>query len=458
VKRTILALWTLLLVLGHGQPTATAFKDGDRVALIGDSITHGGAWHAYLYDYYLTRAPKSRIVFYNCGISGDSAAGALSRFDWDVAPKKPNRATIMLGMNDVGRTYYGVENPGADLLARRTNQYLSWRENMAKLTARLVDLKVEVTLITPSPYDQTATLKEKNLYGVNDILAICGETAKAMARAQRFGLVDFNGPFTALNLEVQKTNAEATLVGRDRVHPGDLGHFILAYLFLKSQGRTATVAAVEIDAKGKKASLQENCTVTDLAFPSGGVSYTYLAASLPFPVTGAYASADTLVRWTEDLNRETVKVTGLEDGEYALIMDDAALGTFTAAQLSRGLNLATNLASPAQLQAQAVHKTNWDRGNQERILRGLGQVEMGMRRAGVEPSDGEAALRYCRSNLDRYQEQPNLPNAAYYRSVYSNYILSKPSQAAVVQRVEELLPVLYQVNQPKARRMVIRRP
>jgi NAD(P)-dependent dehydrogenase (short-subunit alcohol dehydrogenase family) len=297
-----------------------------------------------------------------------------------------------------------------------------------------------------------------NLYGVNDILAFCGETAKAMARSNQFGLVDFNGPFTALNLEVQKTNAEATLVGRDRVHPGDLGHLLLAYLFLKAQGQTATVATVEIDARAKRVAREENCAVSGLAFPDGGVAYEYAAAALPFPVTGAYASADALVPWTEGLNAEIVRVTGLDAGNYALSMDDAALGSYSAAQLARGVNVATNQASPAQGQAQAVHKTNWDRGNQERTLRGLGQVEMGMRRANVDPADPAAAIRYCQSNLDRFREQPDLPNAAYYRSVYSNYLLSKPKQAEVSQRAEELLEVLYRINKPRAHRIVIRRP
>lgn len=446
-----------MALLSAAGPSSVAFKDGDRVALIGDSITHGGSYHGYVYDYYLTRYPKARIVFYNCGISGDSAGGALSRFDWDIAPKKPNRATIMLGMNDVGRSYYGVENPAPDLLTRRTNNYLSWRDNMEKLAARLVDLKVEITLITPSPYDQTAALKEKNLYGVNDILAFCGETAKAMAQSNRFGLVDFNGPFTALNLEVQKSNAEATLVGRDRVHPGDLGHFVLAYLFLKSQGQAAAVAAVELDAKAKKVLRSEQCSLQEVVFAASGVSYNYLAASLPFPVTGSYPAADLLVPWSRELNAETVKVAGLEAGDYAVTMDDAPLGVFSAAQLAQGVNLATNLASPAQIQAQAVHKTNWDRGNQERILRGLAQVEMGMRRAKVDPTDGPSAMNYCQSNLDRLRDQPNAPNGAYYISVYSNYLLSKPKQAGIAQRVEELLPVLYRVNQPVPHRVKIGR-
>src|SRR5690242_11037723 len=77
---------------------APRFLDGDRVALIGDSITHDGTYHAFVYDFYLTRYPAMRVTFLNCGISGDNTGGANARFEWDILSKHPTAATIMLGM------------------------------------------------------------------------------------------------------------------------------------------------------------------------------------------------------------------------------------------------------------------------------------------------------------------------------------------------------------------------
>lgn len=56
------------------------FKDGETVCFLGDSITHGGRFHSFVYDYYLTRFPERTIRFVNAGVSGDSAGGALGRF------------------------------------------------------------------------------------------------------------------------------------------------------------------------------------------------------------------------------------------------------------------------------------------------------------------------------------------------------------------------------------------
>jgi lysophospholipase L1-like esterase len=49
------------------------FNDGETVCFLGDSITHGGRFHRYVSDYYLTRFPTRTVRFVNAGVSGDSA-------------------------------------------------------------------------------------------------------------------------------------------------------------------------------------------------------------------------------------------------------------------------------------------------------------------------------------------------------------------------------------------------
>ena len=97
MKKQILALAVaavLLAACGKKEEPATMepvaaapapqFQNGDIVALVGDSITHGRKWHRYVYEYYLTRFPERQIRFVNQGIAGDSAGGALSRLEWDI--------------------------------------------------------------------------------------------------------------------------------------------------------------------------------------------------------------------------------------------------------------------------------------------------------------------------------------------------------------------------------------
>ena len=83
-----------------------AFREGEKVLFLGDSITHGGWYVAQLQYIWQLRNPGRRVTFVNCGICGNRAKNGLDRFDWDVAPEMPDRIFIMFGMNDVGHGAY----------------------------------------------------------------------------------------------------------------------------------------------------------------------------------------------------------------------------------------------------------------------------------------------------------------------------------------------------------------
>ncbi|MBT4817361.1 MAG: GDSL family lipase, partial [Lentisphaerae bacterium] len=152
-----------------------SFRKGDIWVAIGDSITHGRRYHQFIYLFNATRYPDREIKAYNCGISGDSASGAVRRFDWDIAPHKPTVATIMLGMNDVGRGNYGVDKTGEAIEKRRTGAISGHVANMRKLSEKLKAIGCRIIYITPSIYDQTGDLKAANCFGVNDALGTCGQ-------------------------------------------------------------------------------------------------------------------------------------------------------------------------------------------------------------------------------------------------------------------------------------------
>ena len=115
-----LGLVLLLLNLRLFAEQVPRFEDGERICFVGDSITHGGAYHSYVYLYYLTRFPEREIRVWNRGISGNQASHVLRRFDEDIASVKPSVSTVMLGMNDVGRSLYEAE--GNDEESKRNQQ------------------------------------------------------------------------------------------------------------------------------------------------------------------------------------------------------------------------------------------------------------------------------------------------------------------------------------------------
>ena len=57
--RKISAVAIVLCLILTGS-YAAPFQDGDVVVFFGDSITHGGQYHAYMADYYTTRGSADR--------------------------------------------------------------------------------------------------------------------------------------------------------------------------------------------------------------------------------------------------------------------------------------------------------------------------------------------------------------------------------------------------------------
>ena len=290
------------------DPAPRPFADGDRVCFIGDSITHGGLYHSYITLFYTTRFPERKIKIFNCGISGDSASGATRRFDWDVAIHSPTVSTIMMGMNDVNRGLYGKENPDEKNLANRKSALDRHTASMRKLTEQLKAVNSKIIFINPSIYDQTSTMKKENLYGVNDALGICAQKARTLAAEFGGSIVDFHGEMGRVNAEYQKTDTVRTIVGGDRVHPGPLGHLVMAYVFLKAQGIPPYVSKIVIDSAAGKLAKSRNAEVSGLTANSDEVRFSTLEKALPFPIPSGAEGALELVPFMDELNQELLSV------------------------------------------------------------------------------------------------------------------------------------------------------
>lgn len=360
---------TLLLAFGlattsHAATTpSAAFSLGDRWAVLGDSITHSGAYHREVELFYLTRLPSAPLDVINCGIAGDTASGALRRLDWDCLAARPTVVSVMFGMNDVGRHLYAADQTGPTAEAARASRAAAYEKSLRELTRRLLDSGARVILIQPSPFDDTAQIKQPNFPGCGPALAGYAEKIRALAAELGLATVDFSGPMTALSRELQVRDPHFTLIGPDRVHPGKPGHLVMAYLFLRAQSAPGVVSSITLDAATGRIGPLENATVADLAATPSSVSFTATESALPFPVEPESASALDLVPFTASLNRQLLRVTGLAPGLHRLTIDGEPVHDFSAADLASGVNLANQPNTPQYRQALAVRAAlarKWD--------------------------------------------------------------------------------------------------
>ena len=84
INRKIFLLLCLAYVSSsslQAQSAIPPFKKGERVVFTGNSITHGGHYHSFIWLYYMTRFPDKPITIMNAGIGGESAWDIKDRLD-----------------------------------------------------------------------------------------------------------------------------------------------------------------------------------------------------------------------------------------------------------------------------------------------------------------------------------------------------------------------------------------
>jgi hypothetical protein len=124
----------------------------------------------------------------------------------------------------------------------------------------------------------------------------------------------------------------------------DLGQLAMAFAILRGLGAPADVSAVRLDAPGPKLVAAAGCTVTDLTSTEGQLAFTRRDEGLPFNHGLFYALNFRFVPVPEELNRYLLAIEHLPDGRYELSAEGRPLGTFTAKELARGVNLASATA------------------------------------------------------------------------------------------------------------------
>jgi len=344
-----------LYAVKHNDNNELLFKDGDRVVFIGNSITHGGLYHLYIQTYYQTRFPDRKIEFYNCGIGGDVTTNVLNRMDYDILPHKPTVAVIKLGMNDAGSTFYELKHTAEELQIEQNRIVAKYTNEMREIIRRLKgNSNPRLFLIKPTPYDtNNKQANRKPLIGKNETIQKLTLAVEELAKESNATIVDFYNPLNDLNIKQQLVDSTFTTIGKDRVHPGPMGHMMMAYLFLKTQHVPEIVSKAEIDVSPKIKSKCINATVTDFKMNKTDISFEIVENAIHFPINQDAIAALKYMP-VNKLNNELFVLKGINKGLYSLKIDSSEVGTFSSDELKTGINLAIYPNTPQNKQAQGV--------------------------------------------------------------------------------------------------------
>jgi len=346
------------------SPAAKPFANNTRYVAVGDSITHGGWYIRYIDFYYLTRFPNEKITVVNSGANGEASGQFLKRYSLEVASLHPDVVSVMYGMNDGGLPFYAPDAKFSEPLDTLKSRSIDiYEKNLKTVVQQLLKDKIQVIVLTPSPYDDSAKIRYANHDGYNTALGQIALRAKKVAQELGVPMVDFYTPMQKINQEKQAADPAYTIVGMDRTHPGPVGHLVMAYQFLKAQNAPADVARFSI--KGTNGTVQNaiNCQIDQCKVAGGSLTFQYSANAIPIPFERWAQPALKMVPFTVDLNREIFQVTDLPAGAYELQIDGQLVRTCTSQELAAGVNLSETTKTPQYQQAMRawrLHEKEFD--------------------------------------------------------------------------------------------------
>ncbi len=223
-------LFSLLLTSALAVAASVDSLANQKIVVLGDSITQGGGYVSFM-DYYLQKLrPQARFEIYPLGLSSETVSGlsepghaggkfarpALSeRLPRVLDKMRPDVVFACYGMND--GIYLPLEDKRIQAFKDGINHLLD--------SCQKAGVK-RVILVTPPIYDATTKPGEFNYDTVLTAYAAWEKTL------QRPGL-----EVVDLHTAMRTARAKRTEVfSKDRVHPGDEGHLLMARTILAGVG------------------------------------------------------------------------------------------------------------------------------------------------------------------------------------------------------------------------------
>ena len=369
----------ILCIASFAQKTPEPFVNGDRVVFAGNSITENGFYETYVWLYYITHFPEKKITVFNGGIGGDVARQIYIRLDSDLLAKKPTVLTINFGMNDSRYFEYWMHKDKIDSVRKSAiDTSYKWFEKIRDKVNAYPTLKK--IMIASSPYDETVKNGKDPFWGKFKTMEGIVAFQKTEAEKNKWAYVDLFYPMTEMDQKGQQKDTAFTLTGPDRIHPGNAGHFVMAYLFLKAQGlANKPIANVVVDAKSNKIIKTDNATISSINKKDDAVSFKYLSKSLPFPIDSSSRvwmnpqkqfEALNVIPFIKEFDEEMLTIKNLDAAKnYVLKIDGNDIKTFTGAELNDGINLATLSNTPQYQQAKKVMELQLQRKDLEDKIR-----------------------------------------------------------------------------------------
>jgi lysophospholipase L1-like esterase len=333
--RSFLLALVVIAAINSRAAAETVLKPGDRVAIVGDSITEQKLYSKYMEAYLLASSGVPELSVMQFGWGGERADGFAARAENDLSVFKPTVATTCYGMNDGG--YQPWKN---EIGVAYENNMRSVIKNMQALGVRSIVVGSPGAVDTYFFRPGQKLGNEPAHVAYNDNLAHLRDIAKKLAGEykQPFGNVH-DAMYDTMQKAQMELGDKYPVCGGDGFHPGPNGQLIMAYAFLKGLGVDGDIGTIIVDLAGKSESTKGHAIVS-----SSGGKVEVKSTRWPFCFDGDAKGANgtrsitPFLPFNQDLNRFTLKVKGLKS-DKAKVQWGSETKEFSKDQLESGINL-----------------------------------------------------------------------------------------------------------------------
>ncbi|MBO0949781.1 SGNH/GDSL hydrolase family protein [Fibrella forsythiae] len=241
-----LLLYALLAALiSVASKAQSPFPDSvRRVVFLGNSITYAGTYVTYVDAYLSTRYPQQGVEFINVGLPSETVSGLSEeghaggkfprpdlheRLERVLTLTKPDLVLASYGMND------GIYLPFDEGRFQQFKDGINW------LHSEVVKTGAQIIHLTPPVFDELRGHKS----GYAAVLDRYSDWLINQKTAQNWSVIDVHYPMKRY-LEAHRKVDSTFALADDGVHPGEVGHWLMARSVLLGLGQKAVANAPTI--------------------------------------------------------------------------------------------------------------------------------------------------------------------------------------------------------------------
>lgn len=233
----IILTFLLLVVPGISAFSQSVYAipvDVRRIVFLGNSITYSGQYISYVETYFRLKHPDRELEWINMGLPSETVSGLSEdnhangdfprpdlheRLDRVFNQLKPDLVFVNYGMND------GIYLPLEEGRFQKYKDGINW------LDSKISEIEAEAIYITPPVYDP----KKGAAYA--NVLDSYSDWLLSRRYVQEWKVIDIHWPMRHF-LEDQRALDSTFYLAKDGVHPGEVGHWLMAKEVLLNLGES----------------------------------------------------------------------------------------------------------------------------------------------------------------------------------------------------------------------------